>query len=368
MQFAVIHTARKEQSGQHRQHSVAGKDHRAGDAQNHQIPRKAQQTQRQQYPIARQRRHQADREHLGIGALSAQQRVEHHHAQNLHGAAHGTEQGVAGFPALAAEIILEKVDDKVKGQIQRAVDKYNGGHHNHGLIVAEKGGEHLPDAGNPGLRSGFFPEEQAAKHLGNHKAAGHQQRHRFEALPLAAAAKHTHQQHGKHGDNGAAHARAGPSYHRKALPLCRGAGDGGDHGPVGNVHHGIGHAPENIDRREIDHQRGALYGGSGKQGVEHHRVQQGAAEQPGPESPPPGAGFCHKHPHEGVVHRVKDSGNHQDQAHKGGGQAQHILIIVHHIRGGQGVHHILAHGTDAEGGFLFRVQFHWGTSLRKMVK
>ena len=76
-----------------------------------------------------------------------------------------------------------------------------------------------------------------------------------------------------------------------------------------------------------------------------------------------GAGLGHQHPHKGIVEGVKHTRDHQDQADKGGRQAQHILIIVHDIGGRQRVDHILAHCADAEGGFLLCCQFHTAHSF-----
>ena len=64
--------------------------------------------------------------------------------------------------------------------------------------------------------------------------------HPAEASALAVAAKGSHQQHGEHGDEGRANACTGAPHHGEVLPVFWGAGHGGDHGPVRNIHHGIG--------------------------------------------------------------------------------------------------------------------------------
>ena len=53
------------------------------------------------------------------------------------------EQGVAALPAFPAEVIFEEVNDEVGGQVQCRIDEHDGGDHHHGLIVANRAGEHL---------------------------------------------------------------------------------------------------------------------------------------------------------------------------------------------------------------------------------
>ena len=154
-------------------------------------------------------------------------------------------------------ISFEEIDDEVGGQIQCRVDEHDAAHHDHSLIVAEQGGEHLLYGGGLHLTGGGFFHGNAAHQLCHCKNYRYDQRHPAEASALAVAAECSYQQHGEHGNEGRTNARTGTPYHGEVLPVFWGAGHGGDHGPVGDIHHGIGDTPEDIKYRRIGHKSAA---------------------------------------------------------------------------------------------------------------
>ena len=324
---------------------------------------KAGQAEHQQHAVAAQRQHKAELKYLRAAEFFAQQGVKHHHAKNLRRTAHGGKQGVGGFPACTAEVVLKEIDDEVRGKVQRRVDQHDAAYHYHSLIVAEQGGEHLLYGGGLHLTGGGFFHGNAAHQLCHCKNCRYDQCHPAEASALAVAAKGSHQQHGEHGDEGRANACTGTPHHGKVLPVFWGAGHGRDHGPVRNIHHGIGDAPQDVHHAEIDHQRRFVQHRGGKQGVEHQRIEQRAGKDPRTETSPAGAGLCHQNSHKGVVEGIKEPGRHEHDAHKAGRKPQHILIIIHDVRSRQGIYHILAHGTNTKCGFLFQGQFHTASSF-----
>ena len=222
----------------------------------------------------------------------------------------------------------------------------------------EQGGEHLLYGGGLHLTGGGFFHGNAAHQLCHCKNYRYDQCHPAEASALAVAAKGSHQQHGEHGNESRTNACAGTAHHGKVLPVFWGAGHGRDHGPVGDIHHGIGDAPQDVHHAEIDHQRRFVQHRGGKQGVEYQCIEQRAGKDPRTETPPASAGLCHQNPHKGVVEGIKEPGRHEHDAHKAGRKPQHILIIIHDVRSRQGIYHILAHGTNTKCGFLFQGQFH----------
>ena len=321
------------------------------------------QAEHQQCAVAAQRQHKTQMEYLRAAEFFSQQGVKHHHAKDLSRTAHGGKQGVGGFPACAAKVVLEEIDDEVGGKVQCRVDQHDAAHHYHSLIVAEQGGEHLLYGGGLHLTGGGFFHGNAAHQLCHCKNYRYDQCHPAEASALAVAAKGSHQQHGEHGNECRTNACTGTSHHGKILPVFGRAGHGGDHGPVRNIHHGIGDAPQDVHHAEVDHQRRFVQHRGGKQSVEYQRIEQRAGKDPRTETSPAGAGLCHQNPHKGVVEGIKEAGSHEHQSHKAGRKSQHILIIIHDVGSRQGIHHILAHGTNAERSFLFQGQFHTASSF-----
>ena len=156
LELTVIHAVGKEQGGQHGQHSVAGEHHHARNAQQGKAVGQAGQAEHQQRAVAAQRQQKAQVKYLRTAELFAQQGVKHHHAKDLRRTAHGGKQGVGGFPACTAKVVLEEIDDEVGGKVQCRVDQHDAAYHYHSLILAEQGGEHLLYGGGLHLTGGGF--------------------------------------------------------------------------------------------------------------------------------------------------------------------------------------------------------------------
>ena len=142
------------------------------------------------------------------------------------------------------------------------------------------------------------------------------------------------------------------------LPLLLGGGQGGQHGPVGDVHDGVGHAPEDIDDREV-----GVLGKAFQTGVTEHedhdgRVEQGADENPGAELTPAGAGVVHHKAHHGVVDGVPHPGHQEQVAHKEGVESHGVGEVDHQECGDHGVAQVLAQGAYAKTQFSSGGQFH----------
>ena len=127
------------------------------------------QAEHQQRAVAAQRQHKAQMEYLRTAELFAQQGVKHHHTKDLRCTSHGGKQGVGGFPACTAKVVLEEIDDEVGGKVQRRVDQHDAAHHYHSLIVAEQSGEHLLHSGGFHLAGGGLLHGGAADQFRHHK-------------------------------------------------------------------------------------------------------------------------------------------------------------------------------------------------------
>ena len=138
-------------------------------------------------------------------------------------------------------------------------------------------------------------------------------------------------------------------YHQ-VLTLLAAGRERGNHRPVGNVHDGVGHAPEDVGDGGVDVSgvAGKLVGTEDHQ--QHHRVDQGTDQNPRPELAKPGAGVIDDHAHHRVGEGI-DHPRHQEQAtNERGRQTDHVGVVIHQEDVDDGAGKVFAQGTQAIGG------------------
>ena len=108
-------------------------------------------------------------EHTDTAHKLPQQRKQYHHGQNLYRSAKCTEKCIAVIPALPTHIILEKIQQQIGRNIQRAVNQYNGDDNRHCLIVVNQRRKHLPYGRCFHMNRGFFPDRQTGDRNKQHK-------------------------------------------------------------------------------------------------------------------------------------------------------------------------------------------------------
>lgn len=135
--------------------------------------------------------------------------------------------------------------------------------------------------------------------------------------------------------------------------------EGRDHRPEGDVHHGVGHAPENIEDGTVGHHPGGTQklGGIKEQQEHHDGIEHGADQDPGTELAPAALGIVHNPPHDRVIEGIPDAGDQEYHADEGRRQLDHVGEVHHQITCHDPVGHILAYGADAEGCFFLQRNF-----------
>ena len=106
---------------------------------------------------------------------------------------------------------------------------------------------------------------------------------------------------------------------------------------IGDIHNGVGHAPEDVDDGVIGVLTKAFQAGVTEHKDHDDRVEQGADENPGTELAPAGAGVIHHEAHHGVVDGVPHTGHQEQVAHKEGSQAHGVGEVDHQECGDHGV-------------------------------
>ena len=186
--------------------------------------------------------------------------------------------------------------------------------------------------------------------LGAAKALGERLGHRQDA-----------HHHGVHPDVGADAGKGAD-----ALALHRVDGQGGQHGPVGDVIGAKGQVPAQVEQGEHDE-----VGRLGQAKViehEHHEqaAQDGAKQHQGLELAVPAPGVVHHNAHHRVIEGVKYAQHRQNQGHPPHGavwQVQDVRQVVDEVGGHRGIKHVPADGAQAEEEPVFLKLVHQGALL-----
>ena len=222
-------------------------------------------------------------------------------------------------------------------------------------MTRHEGLEHFAHARGLHLGGGFFLDAHAHEPREEDKERRDDQREILEAHDLAGVpfhaaehlAQHRDDRHRRDCDDRAADARAGARQRGQILALLAALREGGDHAPVGDVHHRVGHAPENVEHCGVGRQpRAVELRRRGEHEIEDHGVRHRADQQPRAELAPAGLRLGDDDAHDRVVERVKHARGHEDDAHGDGAHAEQILKIIQNIARREHVHHVLADGAE----------------------
>ena len=353
LQFAVVNCVGQEYCGQYRQHTEGGEDEE-GRNEEYEQRLGAGTHQNQQHSVSTDGHGKAQEEHLGSGQEPAQYREEDHHGDDLHSAAEGVKQRVAVFPCRTCKIIFEEIDQQIGCDVQGAVDQDDGDDHGHGLIVLDQRRKHLLDGRGFHIDGGLLLDGQAGKCDEYDEEYRNDDGKQAESCMLIPMSQNHDALHGDDGDESRAHAGTGTSQCGQVLTLFATVREGRDHGPEGNVHHGVGDTPYDVGDGGIGHQTASVHcRWCGIHQIQYHSVGNGSDHQPGTELTEAGAGLGDDDSHDGVIESVEHTGGHQDHSHGDGSDPQDVLVIIEDIVCGQHVHHILSHGAEAVGEFFF---------------
>ena len=216
------------------------------------------------------------------------------------------------------------------------------------------------------MRGGSFFHVNAGKDGKEHKDHSDDQREPFEPedldLPGVAApeggAQELHRHDGCNGDDGASHASAGSGQGSQPLPFATSFGKSGDHGPVRDIHHGIGDSPEDIGNCGIGRKpSGVQSGRAGKHKKQDHRIGQRTDQEPRAKFAPSGLGTGYDNAHNRIIEGIKNPRGKQDDPHSHRADAQNILIVIEHVAGGEHIDHVLSDCAQAVGNLALHRQF-----------
>ena len=285
-----------------------------------------------------------------------QKREHKAHEDDLHDGAKGVVDQQVAAPVLVSHVILDEIGDEVGRNTISHIDNDRREHDPHSLVIAEQGLEHLADGVRLDLHRGFLLDEDARNHLTDDEDHRNDEGEVLEAQPLIRRigvgrqrAQSGDGHHSEDDDERLANGGTDPSELGKALPLLTALGEGGDHGPERNVHHGVGDTPEDVERGRVgDESTGAETRRCREHDVQDDAVDDGTQEDPRAEFAPPGPGLGGDNAHERVIEGVEDAGHEQDNAHDRGLDAEDVLEIVQDIGGRQHVADIFAERTDTE--------------------
>ena len=360
-QLAVIDRVRKKHSRDDGQHAVCREDEECGNKEEKDAAH-AGKRQNKQDGIADDGHGQTDVKDLKRSIFFAKQGIEGHHGKDLDRAAEHVEENIGVVPTGRAEVILEKVNNEVRGNVDRAVDQHDRNRDSHCLVVLDQSLEHLTDRDGLHLGGGLLLDVYAGQNSEKNKEESDHDREVFKTDDLdhlgtcirscKHIAEHRDEHHRKDRDDRAADAGAGTGDRSKTLTFLATLGKGGYHGPVGDIHHRVSNAPENVGNSRIGDKTGGIkLRRSGEHKYKNDSICQRADQKPGPEFSPPRPGFGDDHAHDRVVKGVKNTSSHQNDAHCDGIDAEQVLEIVQDIAGGKHVNHIFSDSAERIGDF-----------------
>ena len=353
LQFTVVDGVREEDGDEDGQDAVRGEDEEARDEQQVDVVHRGEERDGDERQVADNGRTRADVEDLRRREELPEQREQDHHGQDGDGSAKGVEDGVAVVPCIAADIVLEEVDDEVRGDVHSGVDEDDGQDDDHGLVVVDEGLEHIANGGRLDVDRGLLLDGDDRDGLEEDEDGRDDEGEPGETDALIAGAQRLDGDDGDDGDEGGTDTGTGTGQGREVLTLFAAFGEGGDHGPEWDVHHGVGRAPEDVEDGRVGSQSGGRQARRGREhDVQDDGVQNGTDEQPGAELAPAGLGLRGDDAHDGVVERVEDTGHEQDDAHRRSRDAHDVLEVVEDIARGQHIAEVLTDRRKTVTGFL----------------
>ena len=192
--FPIIYRICQKYCGKHGQHAKCRKDQKSRHHQGSKHSMTANH-QHKQNRIPCDCHSKTQVEHTDTAHKLPQQRKQYHHGQNLYRSAKCTKKCIAVIPALPTHIILEKIQQQIGRNIQRAVNQYNGDDNRHCLIVVNQRRKHLPYGRRFHMNRGFFPDRQTGDRNKQHKQYRNNKCKPAETRALISLSQHIHTFH-----------------------------------------------------------------------------------------------------------------------------------------------------------------------------
>ena len=168
-----------------------------------------------------------------------------------------------------------------------------------------------------------------------------------ESRGLVPSPKCFHQRQAEISDQHPRDAGENPGNHGNCVALLFIVGQGGNHGPVGNVHQGVGHAPQKVGDGDIRKLPGTAQTGVQEQKDKHDRVQDRSQQNPRAEPAPAGPGVVHHKPHDRIVDRIEETRGKKQIPDENRADFADVGQIEHEKGGDNRVNEILPEGSRA---------------------